>query len=103
MYDISFDQYLLQRDSFNASFYMMNVVNNCNFIREKALERSNVHPTSIPTQEISIANNLLALLEDLSNSGSFNIESEDSLEFVDDGNFDWNYRIEIEDDEQQNE
>ncbi len=72
-----------------------------NFIREKIVETSNVHPTSIIKQKISIVTHLLALLEDLSNHGSLIIEPEDSLEFVDDGDFHWDYRIEIEDDEQE--
>jgi hypothetical protein len=80
---------------------MMNVVNICNFIREKVVETSNVHPTSIIKQKISIVTHLLALLEDLFNHGSFTIEPEDSIEFVDDGDFHWDYRTEIEDDEQE--
>jgi hypothetical protein len=80
---------------------MMNVVNICNFIREKVVETSNVHLISIIKRKISIATHLLALLEDLSNHGSFTIEPEDSLEFVDDGDFHSDYCIEIEDDEQE--
>jgi hypothetical protein len=80
---------------------MTNVVNICKFIYEKALERSNVHPTSITDQEISTTTDLLALLEDLSNSDSFTIKSEDSIEFSDKEDFDPDYRIELEDDEEQ--
>ncbi len=43
----------------------------------------------------------VSLLEDLSNSDNFTIESEDSLECSDVGDFDPDYRIEIEDDEEQ--
>jgi hypothetical protein len=80
---------------------MTNVVNIYKHLYEKALERSSVHSISTTEEEISIASNLLDLSEDLSNSDSFTIETEDSLEVSDVDHFDPDYPIEIEDDEEQ--
>lgn len=80
---------------------MMNVVNICKLLNKKALERSSVHSISTTEEEMSIAINLLDLLEELSNSDRFTIESEDSLEVSDVDHFDPNYLVEIEDDEEQ--
>lgn len=80
---------------------MMNVVNICKLLYEKALERSGVHSTSATEEETSIAINLLDILEDLSNGDSFTIESEDSLEVSDVDHLDPDYLVEIEDDEEQ--
>jgi Tc5 transposase DNA-binding domain len=80
---------------------MVNIVNICKFIHEKVLERSQICSTSITEQEISIATSLLALLEDLSNSDSFAIDSEDSLEVFNQNDYDLDYCVELEDDEEQ--
>ena len=80
---------------------MTNVINICKHLYEKALERSSVHSISITEEEISIAINLLDLLEDLSNSDSFTIEAEACLEVSDIDHFDLDYPIEIENDEEQ--
>ncbi len=80
---------------------MTNILNICKIMYEKALQRPNSRSTSITEQETSIATNLLTLLEDLSNSDSFTLESEDSLEIFDCNNSDPDYCTEIEDDEQQ--
>ncbi|CAF3657697.1 unnamed protein product [Rotaria socialis] len=65
------------------------------------LERSSVHLISTTEEEISIAINLLDLLEDLSNSDSFTIETEDSLEISGVDHFDPDYPVEIADDGEQ--
>ncbi len=67
---------------------MTNILNICKIMYEKALQRPNSRSTSITEQETSIATNLLTLLEDLSNSDSFTLESEDSLEIFDCNNSD---------------
>jgi len=73
----------------------------CKHLYEKALERSSVHSISTTEEEISIAINLLHLLEDLCNGDSFIIEIEDSLEVSDVDHFDPDYLVEIEHDEEQ--
>ncbi len=73
----------------------------CKFVYEKALETPNIHSTSVTEQEILITTDIFALLEDLSSSSSsFIIESEDTLEFLDIHDFDPDYSIEIEGDEE---
>ncbi len=79
---------------------MTNIVNICKSVYEKALETPNIHSTSVTEQEISIATDIFPLLEDLSSSSSFIIESEDTLEFLDIHDFDPDYSIEIEGDEE---
>ena len=79
----------------------MNVINICKLLYKKTLERSSVHSISAAEEETSVAINLLDILEDLSNSDSFTIESEDSLEVSDVDHLDPNYLVEIEDDEEQ--
>ncbi|CAF4944517.1 unnamed protein product, partial [Rotaria socialis] len=80
---------------------MTSIVNICKHLYEKALERSSVHSISTTEEEISIAINLVDLSEDLSNSDSFTIETEDSLKASDVDHFDLDYPVEIEDDEGQ--
>ncbi|CAF3780597.1 unnamed protein product [Rotaria sp. Silwood1] len=59
-----------------------------------------VHSIGTTEEEISIAIDLLDLLEDLCNSDSVTIETEDSLEVSDVDHFDPDYPVEIEDDEE---
>ncbi|CAF4845552.1 unnamed protein product [Rotaria socialis] len=80
---------------------MTSIGNICKHLYEKALERSSVHSISTTEEEISIAINLVDLSEDLSNSDSFTIETEDSLKASDVDHFDLDYPVEIEDDEGQ--
>lgn len=81
----------------------MNILNICKCIHEKAQQKSDIQHTATTEQEISTANNLLALLEDLSNSDNFIMESEDTLDLSENENSDSDsdYDNESEDEENQ--
>ena len=80
---------------------MANIANICKIVHGKVLERTYSSSTRITVQEIFIADNLFALLEDLSSSESFRMEAEETLEIPDDNHHDLDYDTEVRDDEEQ--
>ncbi|CAF3901037.1 unnamed protein product [Rotaria sp. Silwood2] len=73
----------------------MNIANIGKLIQEKATSQSNVKQTDITEKEILISNHLIALLDELSNSDSYVIETVDSLERPDYIDPDQDYSLEI--------
>jgi len=79
----------------------MNIANIGKLIQEKATSESNVKQTEITEKEILISNHLITLLVELSNSDSYVIETEDSLEHSDHIDPDPDYSIETTGEEEE--